>query len=71
MARLDRTEAFNILQRCKIEKGADFHKLDSDRVESLIAEADRRGYRKPRNANGSRARYFHAYLERAAGRESD
>lgn len=46
----------------------DFHTLTSDEVERLLAEADRVKYRKPRNANGSRARYFHAKLQREAER---
>lgn len=69
MARLDRFRAHDILRRCKVLPGADFHALDSATVESLIREADAIGYRKPRNANGSRARYFHAYVQRAAARD--
>lgn len=41
----------------------DFHALTSMEVGRIIAEADRVKYRKPRNANGSRARYFHARLQ--------
>jgi hypothetical protein len=66
---LDRTTARAILQCCGVPLGADFHTLHSNQVESLIAEADRAGYRKPKNANGSRGRYFHAYLTRVAARE--
>lgn len=44
--------------------GRDFHALPSSAVDSIIAAADRARYRKPRNANGSRARYFHAHLQR-------
>lgn len=46
----------------------DFHALSSDTVQTLLAYADSLKYRKPRNANGSRARYFFAYLQRAARR---
>jgi hypothetical protein len=35
-------------------------------VDRLLVYADAYEYRKPRNANGSRARYFHAYLRRMA-----
>jgi hypothetical protein len=44
--------------------GQDFHTLSHAQIDNLLAEADRVRYRKPKNANGSRARYFHAHLER-------
>lgn len=66
---MNRTDARAILQRCNISADSDqFHALDTDRVESLIAEADRAKYRAPKNANGSRARYFHAFVVRVANR---
>ena len=46
----------------------DFHALNSEQVEKIISLADSRGYRAPKNAKGSRARYFYAYLERVAAR---
>lgn len=61
-----RTDARATLQLCGIALGADFHKLPSDSVDKLLAEADRRRYQKPRKANGSRARYFHDYVQRMA-----
>lgn len=54
------------LQVCGVPVGADFHKLDSDQVELLLSEAAVWRYRKPRNANGSRGRYFHDYMQRLA-----
>jgi hypothetical protein len=69
MARMTRETAADILQRCKCAKGVQFHALDSDAVAALLREADVVKYRRPANANGSRARYFHAYLIRTAGRE--
>ena len=47
----------------------DFHALTSDQVDGLLVEAAAHKYRKPRNANGSRARYFHAHLRRVAARQ--
>ncbi len=47
---------------------ADFHTLTSSQVDALLAEAKRERYQKPANANGSRARYFYARLQRQAGR---
>jgi len=70
MSKLDRTGAGGILQRCGVGVSEDFHRLDSGRVESLLDEADAYGYRKPKNANGSRARYFCAFAQRVAQRDS-
>jgi hypothetical protein len=46
--------------------GRDFHALPSSAVESIIESANRFKYRKPRNANGSRGRYWYALLHRRA-----
>jgi len=62
-------DATNILGRLNISIGQDFHTLRSEQVEKLLDEADRVGYRRPVNANGSRARYFHAHLQRLAVRK--
>ena len=48
----------------RLDLSADFHALDSDTVQRLADTAKAVGYRKPRNANGSTARYFFAYLAR-------
>lgn len=69
MPRLDKSTALDILARCKVPLGVDFHALASSQVDSIVAEADLFKYRAPRHANGSRARYFHAYLTRAARHE--
>lgn len=58
------------LRLCRVPIGADFHTLDSDRIDALLTAADLARYRKPRNANGSRARYFHALLQRRASWEA-
>ena len=47
----------------------DFHTLNSQHVQNILDAARSRGYRKPRNANGSTARYFYAYLMRNLSRE--
>lgn len=47
-------------------KTADFHTLSSADVDRVLAWADLCRYRKPRNANGSRGRYFLARLQRIA-----
>lgn len=45
---------------------ADFHSLRSDEVQYLLDTAKEIGYRHPKNAGGSKARYFYSYLEKRA-----
>lgn len=61
-----RTAARATLQLLNIDFGQDFHTLRSTQVDALLVEADRAQYRRPANANGSRARYFHDLLQRRA-----
>jgi hypothetical protein len=56
----------SILKMCGIAIGADFHTLHSAQIDTLLEWADACRYRKPRNAAGSRARYFHEMLQRRA-----
>ncbi len=65
---LDPIKAYNILNQCRVELDEDFHGLNSHQVEALLNAADQHNYRKPRRANGSRARYWCAYLQRRAGK---
>ena len=67
---MDRYEALNILSRCQVKPGANFYTLTTSQVSDLCDEADRVKYRKPKNANGSRGRYFHAFVQRCANREA-
>jgi hypothetical protein len=69
-ARLGRDDARHLADLHGVDLTRDFHALTSSEVESVIAAADAHGYRKPRNANGSRGRSFHAYLSRAAGADA-
>lgn len=59
-------QARETLKSLKIGLGQDFHTLRSSQVDGLLEEADRVRYQKPKNANGSRARYFHDLLQRQA-----
>lgn len=52
------------LKSIGVQKDQDFHELTSAQVERLLEEARRVGYRRPKNANGSTARYFYARLQR-------
>jgi hypothetical protein len=71
MSRITASEARDIATRWKIPLDSDYHALNRETVERIIGAADERRYRKPPQANGSRARYFHAYLSRAAASEGN
>lgn len=62
---MNRFEASKIATDYRIPLNADFHTLGADNVSRILDAADARKYRAPKNANGSRARYFHAMLVRA------
>jgi len=61
-----RVNARAILASLNIGLGQNFHTLRASQVDGLIAAADFARYQKPRNANGSRGRYFHDRLQRLA-----
>jgi hypothetical protein len=62
----ERLNARMILANLNIAVGQDFHTLSAETVDNLLREAGLARYQKPRNANGSRARYFHDLLQRRA-----
>lgn len=66
MPQIDPTEARNILTRAGVGKDDNFYALYRSQVENLLYLADLYKYRAPRNANGSRARYWCEYLQRRA-----
>lgn len=66
MTRLTPDDAHAILYECGVPGGVDFDTLPSSAVEALLRHADKYKYRKPKNANGSRGRYWHAYVDRVA-----
>lgn len=67
--RLDRQAALNLATCYRFPLSKDWHALSTDEQDGVLAAADAHGYRKPRNANGSRGRYFHGYVRRAAERD--
>jgi hypothetical protein len=67
--RLTPADANGILRHCEATD-REFHRLYGWQVDYLLDQADRCGYRAPKNANGSRARYFHAYCVRLAARRA-
>ena len=66
-----RTTARETLENCGITVGADFHTLRASQVDALLKAADRAKYKKPPNANGSRARYFHDLIQRRAAMKTE
>jgi hypothetical protein len=61
-----RDQARETLERLGVPVGGDFHALPLAKRDLLEEEADRVRYRRPRNANASRLRYFHDRLQRRA-----
>lgn len=61
-----KSSAIATLAWCGINVGSDFHTLRSSHVDKLLQCADVDRYQKPKNANGSRARYYHDRLQRRA-----
>lgn len=66
---MDRSQARAMLSLIGCAHRPDFHTLPAATVEAVIEQADLVKYRKPKNANGSRARYFYAFLTRVALRD--
>jgi hypothetical protein len=61
-----RSDARAYLARWNVSLGQDFHTLKRSQVDLILADADRERYKKPENANGSRARYFYSLIQRRA-----
>lgn len=55
-----------ILARLGIKRGTDFHTIERSKVAELLIESVAARYRHPKDANGSRALYFHERLQRQA-----
>jgi hypothetical protein len=62
--------ATDLIHKFQIRTDKDFYTLSSAEVHRVLEAADDRKYRKPKNANGSRARYFFAALKRATNRKA-
>lgn len=59
-----KSAALLLATRAGIDLKKDFFTLSNSAVVKLGEIADVVGYRRPKHANGSRARYFFAYLQR-------
>lgn len=69
MARLTPSDARALASQYGFDFRADFHALPSSVVDRVLAAADFRRYRKPKNANGSRGRCFFEYVARTASQK--
>lgn len=58
-------EASNLVYRHRIPVEKDFFTLSLSEVERVLDAANEWKYRKPKQANGSRGRYFFCALQRA------
>lgn len=56
--------ALTVFNRHGISIREDFHTLTSSQVEIVLECAKQDGYKQPKNANGSRSRYYFAALQR-------
>jgi len=63
----NRIMAKKLFENIGVDFSADFHTLDSAIVDCLVVWAKLTKYRKPKNANGSIARYFFANLAKIKG----
>ena len=61
---IDYHSASGALNSAGIDIEANFFTLTSYQIGVLLELANVQGYRKPKNANGSRARYYFAGLQR-------
>ncbi len=58
----------HFLDSLGVAEWVDFYTLSASQVCTVLEYADAAKYRKPRNANGSRGRYFYERMRRAARR---
>lgn len=63
------TDARSIATTYHLDLSKDFFTLSVEEVGRVLDAANLCKYRKPKQANGSRGRYFFRYLQRAAGAE--
>jgi len=68
MARLEYYQACAICNVFGFNPLEDFHQMSSGSKEAVLRAADSVKYRQPKNANGSRGRYFAAYIRRVVER---
>lgn len=65
---MNKNTATNLAHRFSVPLEKDVCTLTFAEVDRVLAAADEHKYRKPKNANGSRGRYFFCAMQRAARR---
>ena len=68
MSKITRIEALSLAKRAGINLNADYHTLNSTQVGVIVDLAKQSGYQKPKNASGSRGRYFFYNLARLSAK---
>lgn len=66
--RLDYWQARALCSAFGFNPFEDFHAMSTASKEAVLRAADSVKYRQPKNANGSRGRYFAAYVRRVIDR---
>jgi hypothetical protein len=65
--KMTKEDARNLLRHRGVSLKDSFYTLSASKVTDILDVADKMHYQKPKNANGSRARYFFAYLKSGRG----
>ena len=65
-AEANRAAALAVFAAANCTPDQNFFTLSASQVDVFLVEADRVRYQKPKNANGSRGRYFYARMQRHA-----
>ena len=68
---MDAYHATDMATRHHLDLSKDFFALSPFEVGRVLEAANEWKYRKPTHANGSRGRYFFAYLQRTAHRHQE
>lgn len=63
------SSALSAFNSAGIDPTGDYHTLSSEKVEVILYQAKLSNYRKPKNANGSSARYFFYAVQRELERD--
>jgi len=64
MARLTYWDAWALATSFGFDPREDWHAMSTASKEAVLKAADSRRYKAPKNANGSRGRYFAEYVRR-------
>jgi hypothetical protein len=62
--KITKEEARTLAKKVGVDFNKDFYQQGFQMATELVAIAKLKGYRKPKNANGSTARYFFQYLKK-------